>query len=83
MFVSTLATNTTESEANLFTIEPVTGEFTAGQTVTATASGGFIFPVPLQLELWDEENSQALVTTSAQLDDGLRLFNLIVPSTLR
>lgn len=88
MFVSTLVFTqgvTNEPEFSLpFTIDPVTGEFTAGQTVTATASG-LTLAVPFQMELLDEENTLALFTTSIQLNaiEGLEPFSFAIPTTLR
>lgn len=81
MFVSNQITTT-----HSFSIDPVTGEFTAGQTVTAT--GSLSLPLPLsevlQLELLDEVDARPLFTTSFQLNQGgPEAFSFVIPTTLR
>lgn len=89
MFVSTQVTATPGfSLPDLsFTVYPVIGKFTAGQTVIVTASGLIPapFPVPFQVDLLDEGGTQPLFSTSLQLKptDGLELFSFVVPTTLR
>lgn len=84
MFVSAQAT--TSSKVSLpFTIDPVTGGFTAGQTVTATVSG-LILSFPFQVELLDEKDALPLFSTLIQLNptsDGVEPFSFVVPTALR
>lgn len=64
-----------------FTIDPIAGGFTAGQTVTATFSG--VPPAGFLVELLDEENKEpAMITTFRDLNPTKDGFDLVVP-TLR
>lgn len=92
MFVSTVSTavTTTSSPPKTtfsFDIDPVTGRFTAGQTITVTASGLVLpgVPVPFQLELSDEKGTQIPFSTSLQFKptDSPQLFSLVIPIALR